>query len=325
MRYYLVVLSLVMGWGCSGASTSLPTIQLTAAPSTVTYGESSLLSWTSDAHIFAINGQPFDATFSGNTASVTPSETTVYTVTATNDAGSTNASITVTVKSSVPTSPIPFNKGVIFTMETGSTHYVFVPESYDSTHQTPATLFVWLHGCGGYSQYDIDHVSPGGAAQTWISLAVGGRENGCWDMATDPARVLNAIANLKTHFNIHPRRVVLGGYSSGGDLSYRLAFYNSKLFAGVLAENTSPFRDTGSSQEQSLAAAQWKFNVVHLAHLQDETYPIAGVRAETDAMLAAGFPLTRHEVAGTHYDDPGTWADAVTYLFPSLSANWTVP
>ena len=58
-----------------------------------------------------------------------------------------------------------------------------------------------------------------------------------------------AIADVKTHFNIDPRQVVLGGYSSGGDLSYRIAFTHSTEIAGVLAENTAPFRDTGLTSE----------------------------------------------------------------------------
>ncbi len=144
-----------------------------------------------------------------------------------------------------------------------------------------------------------------------------------------------AIANVKTHFNVDPRRVILGGYSSGGDLAYRLAFYHSASFAGVLAENTSPFRDTGSTQAASLAAATTRFHVVHLAHLQDTTYPIAGVREETDAMIAAGFPLQRIEVDGTHYDEPGadvnghpvpgTDADVVAYLLPHIDDGWLAP
>ncbi|MEO8801496.1 MAG: hypothetical protein ABI551_26640 [Polyangiaceae bacterium] len=237
--------------------------------------------------------------------------------------------------SSVPTDPIAYKKGTPFTLDSGTTSYVYVPASYDDTHQTPTTLLVWLHGCGGYASGDIYSVSPGGTQQSWISLAVGGEEGNCWDMTSDPPRVLTALADLKTHFNIAPKRVVLGGYSSGGDLSYRIAFYNASLFAGIVVENTSPFRDTGSTQADSLAAASWKFNVVHLAHLQDATYPIAGVRTETDALKAAGFPLVRIEVDGGHYDDPGamenghavpgTNADLVTYLLPKLDAGWTAP
>jgi predicted esterase len=142
-------------------------------------------------------------------------------------------------------------------------------------------------------------------------------------------QVLAAIANVKTHFNINPRRVILGGYSSGGDLAYRTAFYNAGMFAGVLAENTSPFRDTGSTQSASLAAATWKFHVVHLAHTEDETYPIAGVRNETDAMAAAGFPITRIERPGTHYDsdagDTETNHDVRTLLLPHLNDPWLSP
>jgi hypothetical protein len=41
--------------------------------------------------------------------------------------------------------------------------------------------------------------------------------------------------------------VVIGRYSSGGDLAYRIAFYHALMFAGLLAENTSPLRDTGST------------------------------------------------------------------------------
>ena len=85
-------------------------------------------------------------------------------------------------------------------------------------------------------------------AQSYIAVAPDGREGACWNVNTDPAAVLGVVATVKTHFNINRRRVILGGYSSGGDLAYRTAFYNANGFAGVLAENTSPFRDTGSSQ-----------------------------------------------------------------------------
>ncbi len=236
--------------------------------------------------------------------------------------------------SSVPSDPISYTADTPFTVDGGTTNYVFVPSSYDSTNQTPTTLFVWLHGCGGFASGDIWTISPGGN-QDWISLAVGGEEGNCWNVDTDVALVLAALADIKTHFNVKPKGVVLGGYSSGGDLSYRTMFYNANLFAGLLIENSSPYRDTGSTEQQSLAAASWKFNVVHLAHLQDQTYPIAGVRTETDSMTAAGFPMNRIEVDGGHYDDPGaienghavpgTNADLVTYLLPNLDAGWSAP
>lgn len=237
--------------------------------------------------------------------------------------------------SSVPSDPVAYTPDTVFVLNSPLTPYwVDVPASYDSSNATPITLFVFLHGCGGEGAGDIYTVSPAGP-RSYISITVGGREDACWDVDQDTPKVLAAIADVKTHFNINPRKVVLGGYSSGGDLSYRVAFYNAKLFAGLLIENSSPFRDTGSSQSASLAAAAWKFHVVHLAHLQDTTYPIAGVRAETDAMQGAGFPITRVEVDGGHYDNPGdienghpvpgTNADLQTYLLPHLDDDWLAP
>jgi predicted peptidase len=158
--------------------------------------------------------------------------------------------------STVPTDPVSFTANQPLTLDDSESNYwVNVPPGYDSTHQTPYTLFVWMHGCGGESSGDIYTISPDD--RDWISVAVGGREDACWDVNSDSAKVLAAIASVKTHFNINPKRVIIGGYSSGGDLAYRTAFYNANLFAGLLAENTSPFRDTGSSADQSLAAAAW--------------------------------------------------------------------
>ena len=154
-------------------------------------------------------------------------------------------------------------------------------------------------------------------------------------MSTDPAKVMASIANVKTRLNIHPKRIILGGYSSGGNLSYRIAFYHADAFAGVLAADSAPFYGTGSTQAASLAAAARKFNIVHLAHLQDNTFPIATVRSETSALTAASYPLTLVERPGNHYDPagtlvngqpvPGTSADIRTLFFPYLDANWTTP
>jgi predicted esterase len=232
----------------------------------------------------------------------------------------------------VPTAPIPYEAGMPQVVNDAGFGYYWldVPASYDPSNQTPTKLFVWLHGCGGESSGDIWTVSPEtvagrGTPRDWISIAVGGTDDGCWDPNADQGLVTNAIADAETHFNIDRHQVILGGYSSGGDLAYRLAFYDSNQFAGLLAENTSPFRDTGSTEAASLAAASWKFHVVHLAHLQDATYPIAEVRQETDAMITAGFPLQRIEVNGTHEGEPGTDDDLINLLLPHIDDGWQSP
>lgn len=224
-----------------------------------------------------------------------------------------------------PTAPISFTKETVFTVNSGTTNWVFVPSVYDSTHNTPISLFVWLHGCGGKSQYDVEMVSrvPN---QTWISLAVGGREGACWSgVATDGPKVLAAIANIKTHFNVNPRKVYLGGYSSGGDIGYPLAFQNAKLFAGVLFENTGP-NSTAMTASQTAA---WKLNIAHLHHIGDTTYPITTIRTNLNTLKTRGFPVVLIEKPGTHWDNDngttGTTYDLRTFLLPYLNAGWVVP
>jgi predicted esterase len=204
----------------------------------------------------------------------------------------------------------------------GADYWLFVPDAYDTTHRTPSKLFVWLHGCYGDAQGDLDTYENDG--QSYIMISLGGTDGGCWDVDADPARVMAAIADVEDKLNIDRRRVVIGGYSSGGDLSYRTAFYNAYTFSGLLALNTMPFRDTGSTAQQSLAAAAWKFNIVHLAHTDDEAYPIAGVKTEIGTLQQAGWNPTLIERPGTHHD-ANTETDVQTYLLPYLDANWTAP
>jgi pimeloyl-ACP methyl ester carboxylesterase len=239
----------------------------------------------------------------------------------------------------IPSAPIAYTAGEPFLHAgCGVEYWGLVPSSYNAG--TPAPLLIWLHGCGGESGGDIYTVSPAASEepQDWISLTLVGREepgNECWTPSVDETKVMQALTDIESHLNVDPRRVILGGYSSGGDLAYRTGFRHSSTFAGLLIENSSPFRDTESTQAESLAAATTKFHIVHLAHLQDDVYPIAGVRTETEAVKAAGFPLERIEVDGGHYDEPneienghavpGTDADLRTYLLPHIDDGWLAP
>lgn len=242
------------------------------------------------------------------------------------------------VVGSNPQDPISdYTANQTFTLNSGKTdYYVSIPSSYDRTHKTPMALFVWLHGCGGQGRWDVEMVSPGqrGQPQDWISIALGGREGTCWNPMSDVPWVLAAISSVETHFDVNLKRVILGGYSSGGDLGYPTVFLHANLFAGILVENSDPF-DNGYDANQLLAAASWKVNVVHLAHREDATYPIDTVRGELGTVKNAGFPTTLIEREGTHWDDagatvngqtvPGTAADLEAVLLPYIDGGWSAP
>ncbi len=234
-----------------------------------------------------------------------------------------------TTSTSFPSAPLAVTKDDVVALNSSAgPYFLYVPASYDASHKTPTKVLLWLHGCGGEAYGDAWVTSPGGG-QSWITVSVGGRDDACWDVNTDVPLAIAALDDVQRRLNVDPRRVVIGGYSSGGDMAYRTAFYNAKRFAGVIAENTSPFRDTGSSQWASLGAAAWKFNVAHLAHLSDPTYPIGPVRSETDTLTGAGFPMTRMERPGTHWDpdttSSGTSYDLRAYLLGYLDAGWVSP
>jgi predicted esterase len=226
--------------------------------------------------------------------------------------------------STIPSAPLLYIPGEPFEVTSGPVPYwAFVPETYDPSNLSPAPLLIWLHGCGGESSGDIWVVDPEAEdePQDWLTIAVGGREGGCWSPSADEAKVMAALADAETHFNVDRQRLVLGGYSSGGDLAYHTGFRHSTTFAGLLIENSSPFRDTESSAAESLGAATTKFPIVHLAHTGDTTYPIAGVQKEVGEVKAAGFPIELIERPGTH-SDSHTDSDLVEYLLPHIDGGW---
>ena len=224
---------------------------------------------------------------------------------------------------------VTYDQYGFFHLNSGQSDYVgYKPNTYNSS--TPISLFVWMHGCGGDSEGDMWAICPPSTRQTqsYIAISIGGRDGGCWDVNADAPKVLAAITDIARYFNINPRKIYLGGYSSGGDLTYRVGIQNAALFAGLLVENSDPKKDSGVTNTM-IANAAWKLNVAHLAHLSDTTYPIATVRTNVGYLTTNGFPTTLTEKAGTHYDDTsgayGTTYDLITFLLPYLDAGWQAP
>ncbi|MDB6030969.1 MAG: CobN component of cobalt chelatase involved in biosynthesis, partial [Verrucomicrobiales bacterium] len=226
--------------------------------------------------------------------------------------------------------PVSTYANGFFHLNSGQSTYVgYKPGSYSEA--TPMTLLVWLHGCGGNAEGDLWAVAPAATrqSQSYIAISIGGRDGGCWAVNSDAPKVLAAITNVSQYFNINPRKVFLSGYSSGGDLAYRVGLQRASMFAGLLVENSSPFSGSGLTAASAQASASWKIHVAHLAHVSDTTYPITTVRPELAALVANNFPVTKIERPGTHYDADngnfGTTYDLSTYLLPLIDAGWETP
>jgi poly(3-hydroxybutyrate) depolymerase len=210
---------------------------------------------------------------------------------------------------------------------------LWVPSGYDATHRTPTALLVWGHGCGGNSHDDVAGSIHAAPEDSWVVIAPRGRDGDCWKPDVDVARWARAVADVRRRLNIDPRRVLVGGFSSGGDLAYRFAFEQSDHVAGALVAGTTPFRDTGRSAAELLAAAHFRFRTRHVLHTDDGTYPATTVRAEIARMERAGFDVDVVERPGPHFepDTPegaptsGSYYDLRTYLLPVMDRGWRSP
>ncbi len=200
-----------------------------------------------------------------------------------------------------------------------STYEAYVPASY--TGAAPMRLIVGLHGCGdsahNFATWAVNPYDTR-ATQQHIGISIGGRDGQCWN-GSDDDKVLAAIDDISKCFWVHQKKVVLAGYSSGGQIGYRVGLQHASRFAGIIVESSGLY--AAGNPETLLANASWKLNVAHRTHTSDPVFPLAKVKADWAKMSAAGFPLRTSETAGDH---EGSSLDWTTWLIPQ-SAGFTAP
>ena len=207
------------------------------------------------------------------------------------------------------------DKDGFFARTSGAASYTgFVPRSYAGK---PTTLVVGMHGCGdtakNFATWAVAPWDTRGKAE-YLGISIGGKDGQCWDTNADIAKVTAAIADMSTCFYVHQQKVVLAGYSSGGMLAYKLGLSQSARFAGIIIENSG----LGGTPP---TGAAWKINVAHIAHKGDMAFPLSKTEADWAKLEAAGIPLQKSEVEGTH---DGTSDDWSNFLLPKIGA-WKAP
>jgi hypothetical protein len=89
------------------AAASAPTVSITAQYSTISAGQSDVLTVktgsAASCHVTGSDGSSYTLPYSGGTITVKPTATTTYTASATNGGGTTTAKVTVTVGAAKPT------------------------------------------------------------------------------------------------------------------------------------------------------------------------------------------------------------------------------
>jgi pimeloyl-ACP methyl ester carboxylesterase len=211
---------------------------------------------------------------------------------------------------------------------------VTMPANYDPSK--PVRLYVWLHGRQNdttESEFIYTFLRPRGpgnapvADQGQIQIDCFGRVNGAgWHWAGE-ADVFEAMAAVQKRYKIDDKRIVLRGFSQGGEGAWHIALHHPDAFvaAEVGAGTVSTTAETHKPPLQPFQLAtlniwenisQWALNIYNL--------PFAGHDGENDArqlesslraraqLVKEGFPFEGPSKDYLHsVGAPGLWMQSL--------------
>lgn len=171
---------------------------------------------------------------------------------------------------------------------------LFTPMHYESGYAYP--LLVWLHGEGGHEQ-ELTRVMPHISTRNHVGVAPRGTvEDGHafgWsqtregiDAAAD--RVVECIEAASEKHNIHPERVFIAGYQSGGSMAVRVALEYPELFAGAASVEGSVPRRGGLLRNINRAR---RLPLLLAASLEDGDSGAAAFNDDLRLLHSAGFAM----------------------------------
>ncbi len=120
----------------------------------------------------------------------------------------------------------------------------FLPSRYEANYRYP--LIVWLHS-DGYNENQIGQVLPHISLQNYVGVGIRGSRSidpvgHRFDWSSHPAAVSRcedalwrAIDDASERYSIHPERIFLAGYGTGGTMASRVALRHPRAFAGCVS------------------------------------------------------------------------------------------
>lgn len=137
-----------------------------------------------------------------------------------------------------------FDEGAIEPSTRASARVFLLPLHYEPNYRYP--LVVWLHS-DGYNEHQVEHVMPHISLRNYVGVGVRGVRAADsighrfdWSLSAAAvgsahAAVAETIEEATTRFSIHPGRVVLAGYRSGGTMALRIAMRDPSTFAAAIS------------------------------------------------------------------------------------------
>lgn len=145
----------------------------------------------------------------------------------------------------VKNSEFHLDAGAFSAAPSSTAHALFAPLHYESGYAYP--LIVWLHGKGA-DQRHLMRVMPLISMRNYVAVAPRGvlpvsgdeaagfgwdQSDACVEQAEQ--RVFDCIEIARQKYNVHPKRVFLAGFDTGGTMAFRLAMDRPERFAGTIS------------------------------------------------------------------------------------------
>ena len=180
---------------------------------------------------------------------------------------------------------------------------IYVPTNYDKSKKYP--LVVLLHGAGGDETNFVEAYNglwPKLAEQRgYILASVNGRGplSGYRRDTGGEQDVLDVLDLMKSHFNIDPAGVYLGGHSMGGAGTWLIGMKYQDRFAGLI-----PIAGSSGLVVPSLEAETKlprKMPIMIVCGVKDALVPVAGCRTAATKSKELNLPVKYAEYAeGDH-------------------------
>ena len=185
-----------------------------------------------------------------------------------------------------------------------------IPESYDP--EKPIRLDVILHGFSlsiNEASFIAGHDSGRavGPEQDYIKLDVFGRTNNGYRWGGE-ADVLEAIENVRGHYNIDPDRIVLRGFSMGGAGAWAVGLHHPDLWAAFEAGAGGAGSRNKSGPDNTPPHPGSAFRLYNMADwaLNAAAVPTIGYGGELDPQLAASVTIREQlESEGYKFEPKG--------------------
>ena len=118
---------------------------------------------------------------------------------------------------------------------------------------------------------------------------------GKWNNPESEAAVLTLINYMTKHYKIHPKKIILTGYSMGGIGTWTIASRNQSLFCAAIPIACPP--------EPEITAVDWQIPLMVIHSQSDEHFPYQNTAPMIAELQAKGVDVTLKTATDvTHFD-----------------------